>query len=197
MALTFEVPASIGKGLAKLRATMLVPPASPPSMVRDRGGARRRRDARVAARGHSAGARAAVSLRGIRRPQPRDRRGRHEARSAAPRDVPGPARLRDRRRRPDDLATEWVRRGAPEGAHIADTVHQLLAKQPQLRPIAVTPDGPPIELPLARMGIPSTISSAHFALRPTRAAIAIDDPAPPSGRARGSRRPAHARRCCP
>lgn len=61
------------------------------------------------------------------------------------------------------------------GDHIADLVHQLLAKVPQLAALQIPPDGAPVELPIAQLGVPASFKSAHVALRPTRAALAIGD----------------------
>ena len=174
MALAFEVPASIGKDLAKLRATMPALPASPPSMFAI--GAALDVDATLAWL-HAVTAQLRAQPF---RCEAFDSLNHAIAEVGTRLDQPLPAMFQGLRGFEivvDDL-TILPPSGSGEvlleGAHIADTVHQLLAKQPQLA-IAVTPDGRPIELPLARMGIPSTISSAHFALRPTRAAIAIGD----------------------
>lgn len=69
------------------------------------------------------------------------------------------------------------------GDHIADVVHGMLAKVPQLASLQLPASGAPMELPLSLLGVPATIKSAHFALRPTRAVIAVGDDS--SGRASG------------
>lgn len=60
-----------------------------------------------------------------------------------------------------------------EGAHIADEIRKVVAKVPQLATLQVATTGAPIELPLARMGVPPSFASAHFAMRPTRAVITV------------------------
>ncbi|HSN25631.1 MAG TPA: hypothetical protein VLT45_05080 [Kofleriaceae bacterium] len=61
------------------------------------------------------------------------------------------------------------------GDHIADLVHQMLAKVPPLAALQIPPDGAPVELPMGQLGVPASFKSAHVALRPTRAALAIGD----------------------
>ena len=174
MALTREGPAAIGKQLASLRTTMPALPAAPPALFAM--GAAVDVDATIAwlheitgqLRAHPFRCEAFASLN-------------HavdtvDAKLAEP--LPSMFQgLRGFEIVLDDL-TLLPPSGSGEvlveGAHIADTVHQLLAKQPQLA-LAVLPDGRPIALPLARMGMPPTITSAHFAMRQTRAAITVGD----------------------
>lgn len=61
------------------------------------------------------------------------------------------------------------------GDHIADLLHKLLAQVPQLAALQIPPDGAPVELPLGQLGVPGSFKSAHLALRPTRAALAVGD----------------------
>jgi hypothetical protein len=61
------------------------------------------------------------------------------------------------------------------GNHMADLIHQMLAKVPQLATLQLPPNGVALELPLDKLGLPSTLKSAHFALRETRAALAVGD----------------------
>jgi hypothetical protein len=61
------------------------------------------------------------------------------------------------------------------GNHMADLIRQMLAQVPQLASLQLQPNGVALELPLDKLGLPSTIKSAHFALRETRAALAIGD----------------------
>ena len=174
MALALEVPSAVGKDLAKLRATMPALPAAPPALF---------------AIGAAADVDATIGwLRGVA----------HQLQSH-PFQCPALGELNHA----VDTVTGKIDQSMPpmlqglrgfeivvddftilppsgsgellvEGTHVADTVQQLVAKQPQIA-FAVTPDGHPIPLPLAKMGVPPTISSAHFALRPTRAAIAVGD----------------------
>jgi hypothetical protein len=61
------------------------------------------------------------------------------------------------------------------GDHMADLVHQMLAQVPQLAGLQLPADGEALELPLAKLGLPESLKSLHFALRQTRAAIAVGD----------------------
>jgi hypothetical protein len=70
------------------------------------------------------------------------------------------------------------------GNHMADLIRHLLAQVPQLASLQLQPNGVALELPLDKLGLPSTIKSAYFALRETRAALAIGD----SSAARASER---------
>ncbi|MBV8758783.1 MAG: hypothetical protein JO257_15960 [Deltaproteobacteria bacterium] len=77
------------------------------------------------------------------------------------------------------------------GDHIADLVHQMLVKIPQLAALQLPPDGSPVELPLSRLGIPASFKSAHVALRPTRAALAIGNESARRASERTGARDAH------
>ncbi len=77
------------------------------------------------------------------------------------------------------------------GDHIADLVHQMLAKVPQLAALQIPPDGAPVELPMAQLGVPASFKSAHVALRPTRAALAIGDDSARRASERASAKDAH------
>lgn len=59
-----------------------------------------------------------------------------------------------------------------EGAHIGDEIRKLVAKVPQLATLQLS-TGTPVELPVARMGLPPSFTSAHFAMRDTRAVITV------------------------
>jgi hypothetical protein len=61
------------------------------------------------------------------------------------------------------------------GDHIVDLVHQLLAKVPQLATLHLESNGVAAAVPLEQLGIPSSIKSAHMALRATKAALAVGD----------------------
>jgi hypothetical protein len=61
------------------------------------------------------------------------------------------------------------------GDHIADLIRQTLVKIPQLAALNLQPNGLALALPLDKLGVPSTFKSAHFALRETRAALAVGD----------------------
>lgn len=61
------------------------------------------------------------------------------------------------------------------GDHIADLVHQLFAKVPQLATLHLDASGVATALPLEQLGVPSSIKSAHVALRATKAALAVGD----------------------
>jgi hypothetical protein len=61
------------------------------------------------------------------------------------------------------------------GDHMADVVHGLLAQVPQLASLQVPASGAAMELPLSLLGVPASIKSAHFALRPTRAVVTVGD----------------------
>jgi hypothetical protein len=61
------------------------------------------------------------------------------------------------------------------GDHIADLVRQMVVKIPQLAALQLQPNGVALEVPLAKLGVPASLKSAHFALRETRAALAIGE----------------------
>ena len=61
------------------------------------------------------------------------------------------------------------------GDHIADLIRQMIVKIPELASLQLRPNGVALELPLAKLGVPASLKSAHFALRETRAALAIGD----------------------
>lgn len=61
------------------------------------------------------------------------------------------------------------------GDHIADLVHQLFAKVPQLAALHLESNGVALAVPLEQLGVPASIKSAHVALRETKAALAVGD----------------------
>jgi hypothetical protein len=61
------------------------------------------------------------------------------------------------------------------GDHIADFIRHTLAKVPATAALNLQPNGVALELPLDKLGFPASLKSAHFALRETRAALAVGD----------------------
>ena len=57
----------------------------------------------------------------------------------------------------------------------ADVIQQLAAKNPLLASFALRTDGSALEVPLAMLGVPASLKSIHFAMRPTRAVLAVGD----------------------
>jgi len=75
--------------------------------------------------------------------------------------------------------------------HMADIIHMLLAKLPMTAALQVPATGAAVALPVDQLGVPG-IKSAHLALQPTKAALAIGDNSAARATARLSAPDAHA-----